>query len=79
VFVFGRTLPTWGRTTDAGPTVLLVPGAQATQAPTGEGCEEEGKKVDPQRLIAPKGFRVLPRRWVVERTFTWIPHNRKMA
>jgi transposase len=25
------------------------------------------------------GFRVLPRRWVVERTFAWISHNRRMA
>ena len=24
-------------------------------------------------------FRVLPRRWVVERTFAWICHNRRMA
>ena len=25
------------------------------------------------------GFRVLPRRWVVERTFAWIGRNRRMA
>jgi hypothetical protein len=42
-----------------------------------EGKEEE---VDWQRLMAPKGFRVLPRRWwVVERTFAWISHNRRMG
>jgi transposase len=29
--------------------------------------------------IAPKGFLVLPRRWVVERTFSWIDHNRRMS
>ena len=39
----------------------------------------EGKKVDRQRLMPPKGFRVLPRRWVVERTFAWICHNRRMS
>jgi transposase len=27
----------------------------------------------------PRVFRVLPRRWVVERTFAWISHNRRMA
>jgi len=42
---------------------------------------KEGIKVDWQGLIAPRGFRVLPRaRWVVERTFAWtICHNRRMA
>src|ERR687897_1511822 len=37
------------------------------------------KEVDWQRLMSTKGFRVLPRRWVVERTFAWISHNRRMA
>ena len=48
----------------------------------GQGREEwatEGKEVDWQRLMPTKGFRVLPRRWVVERTFAWISHNRRMA
>jgi putative transposase len=40
---------------------------------------KEGKKVDWQRLMPPHGFRVLPRRWVVERTFAWISHNRRMS
>ena len=25
------------------------------------------------------GFKVLPRRWVVERTFSWIEQNRRMS
>ena len=40
---------------------------------------KEGKQVNWQKLMPPKGFRVLPRRWVVERTFAWISHNRRMA
>ena len=40
---------------------------------------KEGKEMDWQELMPPKGFRVLPRRWVVERTFAWICHNRRMA
>jgi transposase len=40
---------------------------------------KEGKEVNWQRLMPPRGFRVLPRRWVVERTFAWIGHNRRMA
>jgi len=30
-------------------------------------------------LMPPRDFQVLPRRWVVERTFAWISHNRRMA
>jgi putative transposase len=30
-------------------------------------------------LMPLRGFRVLPRRWVVERTFAWITHNRRMS
>jgi putative transposase len=44
-----------------------------------EQWAKEGKEVDWQRLMPPRGFRVLPRRWVVERTFAWISHNRRMA
>lgn len=44
-----------------------------------EEWAKEGEEVDWQRLMPPRGFRVLPRRWVVERTFAWICHNRRMA
>ena len=40
---------------------------------------KEGKGANWKRLMPPRGFRVLPRRWVVERTFAWICHNRRMA
>jgi putative transposase len=44
-----------------------------------EWAKEGIKAVDWQRLMPPRGFRVLPRRWVVERTFAWICHNRRMS
>jgi putative transposase len=40
---------------------------------------KEGKEVDWQKLLPPRGFQVLPRRWVVERTFSWIDQNRRMS
>jgi transposase len=40
---------------------------------------EEGMAVDWRKLLPPKGFLVLPRRWVVERTLAWIAHNRRMS
>ncbi len=30
-------------------------------------------------LLPPVGFKVLPRRWVVERTFAWLRQNRRMS
>jgi transposase len=44
-----------------------------------EEWAKEGEEVDWQRLMPPRGLRVLPRRWVVERTFAWISHNRRMV
>ena len=40
---------------------------------------KEGVAVDWQKLMPPKGFQVLPRRWVVERTLAWIEQNRRMS
>jgi putative transposase len=40
---------------------------------------KEGIKVDWRRLMPPKGFQVLARRWVVERTFAWLSQNRRMS
>src|SRR5215213_51158 len=40
---------------------------------------KEGVKVDWQKLMPPDGFQILPRRWVVERTFSWIDQNRRMS
>jgi putative transposase len=40
---------------------------------------KEGLKADWQKLLPPEGFQVLPRRWVVERTFSWIDQNRRMS
>ena len=44
-----------------------------------EEWAKEGKEIDWERLMPPRGFRVLPRRWVVERTFSWLVQNRRMS
>jgi putative transposase len=41
---------------------------------------EEGVAIDPKKLLPPEGPRAfLPRRWVVERTFSWLGQNRRMS
>jgi hypothetical protein len=40
---------------------------------------KEGRKIDWQRLMPPRGYVALPRWWVVERTFSWISPNRRMS
>jgi putative transposase len=40
---------------------------------------KEGVSVDWQKLMPPQGFVVLPRRWIVVRTFSWIDQNRRMS
>ncbi len=46
-------------------------GIQGTSAPVGE-------KVDWDKII-PKGFHILPRRWLIERTNAWITHSRRLS
>jgi putative transposase len=44
-----------------------------------EEWAKESKNVDWQRLMPPRGYVALPRRWVVERTFSWLSQNRRMS
>ena len=44
-----------------------------------EQWRKEGVMVDWDHLLPPRGFVVLPRRWVVERSFAWISHDRRMS
>jgi putative transposase len=44
-----------------------------------EQMHKEGVKVEWEKLLPPKGFQVLPKRWVVERTFSWTDQNRRMS
>jgi putative transposase len=44
-----------------------------------EEWAKEGKTIDWQRLMPPRGYVALPRRGVVERTFSWFSQNRRMS
>src|SRR5215212_2307866 len=44
-----------------------------------EEWSKEGRQIDWQKLDPRRGFEVLPRRWVVERTFSWLSQNRRMS
>ena len=45
----------------------------------GRSWLHEGVAVDREKLLPPKWFVALPRRWVVERSFAWISHDRPMS
>jgi transposase len=40
---------------------------------------KEGVAIDPEKFSEPRRFGDLPRRWVVERTFSWLGQNRRMS
>ena len=40
---------------------------------------KEGMSIDPEELLGARRFGDLPRRWVVERTFSWLGQNRRMS
>ena len=62
-------------------------GAQAAKKPVpeevakrwAEEWAKEGKEIDWQRLMPPQGYVALPRRWVVERTFSWFGQSRRLS
>ena len=41
---------------------------------------KEGIPVDPKKFMSPEGPKpFLPKRWIVERTFSWLSQNRRMS
>jgi putative transposase len=44
-----------------------------------EEWAKEGVPIHPEKLSGPRRFGDLPRRWVVERTFSWLGQNRRMS
>lgn len=38
-----------------------------------------GLRIEIVRRPQPKGWHLLPRRWVIERTFAWLGRNRRLA
>ena len=58
-------------------TPKLIP--EKTARIWAEEWSKEGQQIDWQKLLPRRGFEILPRRWVVERTFAWLSHNRGMS
>jgi hypothetical protein len=85
--VAGRRIRRQGQEMGQGGDGLSVEIVRKPQKPVPEevakvGAEEwakEGKKVDWQRLMPPRGYVALPRRRVVERTFSWLGQNRRTS
>jgi putative transposase len=40
---------------------------------------KEDRRLDWQKFMPPRGYVALPRRWVVERSFSWLSQNRRMS
>jgi putative transposase len=58
-------------------TPKLIP--EKTARIWAEEWSKEGRQIDWQKLLPRQGFEIMPRRWVVERTFAWLSHNRRMS
>lgn len=68
---------------DAGYSGQLVPWAEQTLGLTLTVVKRPRRWVrvpsDEEPSLAPPGFPVLPRRWVVERTFAWLGRYRRLS
>jgi putative transposase len=58
---------------------ILNPTPEKVAMMWAEEWAKEGWEMDLQKLLPRRGFEVLPRRWVVERTFSWLSQNRRMS
>ena len=38
-----------------------------------------GLQVEISKKLKPRGWQVLPKRWIVERTFSWLNHSRRLS
>ena len=38
-----------------------------------------GLRVEISKKLKPHGWQVLPKRWIVERTFSWLNHSRRLS
>ena len=46
----------------------------------GEGVEQRGVAMDAKKFMPQKGpMPFLPKRWIVERTFSWLSQNRRLS
>jgi hypothetical protein len=36
-------------------------------------------EVDISEKIVPRGWKIVPKRWIVERTFAWLNHSRRLS
>lgn len=71
---YGGTFLRWAKAT-LGWAIQTI---KALTVPTRGLLVPEGAEVDWDKLF-PSGFRPLPRRWVVERTFSWIIRCRRLC
>ena len=71
---YGGTFRLWAKLTLG----WMIQTIKALTVPKRGLLVAEGEEVDWDKLF-PKGFRPLPRRWVVERTFSWIVRWRRLC
>jgi putative transposase len=61
------------------PSLLGVCGDEGFRGTFLRFVEELGRKCDISEKIVSKGWRVLPKRWCVERTFSWLTWFRRLS
>jgi len=61
------------------PSLLGVCGDEGFRGTFSGFVEDLGRKCDISEKIVPKVWKVLPKRWCVERTFSWLTWFRRLS
>jgi len=60
------------------PTIEAGSGDAGYRKTFEEAAKKIGRRIDISERIKPK-WEILPKRWVVERTFSWMNHSRRLS
>lgn len=61
------------------PSIEGVSGDMGYRGTFVDHVAQTGRKCDITERIKPKEWKITPKRWVVERTFAWASHSRRLS
>jgi putative transposase len=72
-------LDVYNKTIKAYPSIAGISGDMGYRGTFFDYVVKTGRKCDITERIEPKKWEIHPKRWIVERTFAWASHSRRLS